>query len=303
MPDFSRIVDSAITPGNEGLRPVIEKEILHYDILFALDREGLLDNLTFQGGTCLRLCHGSPRFSEDLDFVGGFDFSAAQLEQIRDCVMDHIARRYGLEVNVKSPEVMREEPTYAGLNMDRWQVAVTTNPGRRDLPRQKIKLEVCNVPAHTSELRPLQRNYGTLPASYQDLLVPVETRDEILADKVVSLPACRDYIRHRDIWDILWLTQNGRARLDPNLVSRKISDYGIEDYQTFLDEMIDQVVGIAASEKFRGEMARFIEPASRARTIDRPGFSRYLGGGVREVLEEARRALFAPDAVPTEFEM
>ncbi|HET6629122.1 MAG TPA: nucleotidyl transferase AbiEii/AbiGii toxin family protein, partial [Woeseiaceae bacterium] len=46
-------------------RPVVEKELLHYDILFALDTEGLLDPLTFQGGTSLRLCYGAQRFSED----------------------------------------------------------------------------------------------------------------------------------------------------------------------------------------------------------------------------------------------
>jgi len=68
--DFNTMVDLAMTaPGRGHMRPVIEKELLHYDILFCLDKEGLLDQLTFQGGTSLRLCHGSPRFSEDLDFV------------------------------------------------------------------------------------------------------------------------------------------------------------------------------------------------------------------------------------------
>lgn len=39
-----------------AMRPVIEKEVLHYDILFCLDQMGLLDNLVFQGRTSLRLC-------------------------------------------------------------------------------------------------------------------------------------------------------------------------------------------------------------------------------------------------------
>lgn len=59
------------------MRAVVEKELLHYDLLFVLDRGGLLDNLTFQGGTALRLCYGSSRLSEDLDFLGGKDFSSA----------------------------------------------------------------------------------------------------------------------------------------------------------------------------------------------------------------------------------
>ena len=72
--DFQALVEKAMQVAGRGhMRPVIEKELLHYDILFALDKESLLDTLTFQGGTALRLCYGSPRFSEDLGFAGGAD--------------------------------------------------------------------------------------------------------------------------------------------------------------------------------------------------------------------------------------
>lgn len=39
-----------------GLTPVIEKEIVHYEIIRSLGRNGLLQDITFQGGTSLRLC-------------------------------------------------------------------------------------------------------------------------------------------------------------------------------------------------------------------------------------------------------
>ena len=56
--DFNLLVEMAMREKNlNHMRPVIEKELLHYDILFALDSKGFLDNLTFQGGTCLRLCY------------------------------------------------------------------------------------------------------------------------------------------------------------------------------------------------------------------------------------------------------
>ncbi|MFG6573520.1 nucleotidyl transferase AbiEii/AbiGii toxin family protein [Sulfitobacter sp. 1A13353] len=293
MQNFAKLVDLAITPGAEGLRPVIEKEILHYDILFALDRENLLGDLTFQGGTCLRLCYESPRFSEDLDFVGGFDFSQERLMKIRECVMDHIGARYGLEVDVKNPKQMSEEKTYWGLKTDRWQVSVTTNAGRADLPRQKIKLEVANVPARTNTLRALNRNYSFLPASYQDLLVPSETKHEIMADKVVSLSACRHYIRYRDIWDLQFLKRS-KAVMDPSLIADKIRDYQSEDFETSLAEMRDEVRTIATSETFRREMIRFIEPDARARTLDKPGFFEFLGDSVSEILADAYQALYEP---------
>jgi predicted nucleotidyltransferase component of viral defense system len=74
---FDELVAMAINQGGAAAqRPVIEKELLHFDILFCLDEAGLLDRLTFQGGTALRLCYGSNRLSEDLDFAGGEDFCA-----------------------------------------------------------------------------------------------------------------------------------------------------------------------------------------------------------------------------------
>ena len=56
---------------NLKLQPVIEKELIHYEIIRAMSENGFLERLCFQGGTALRLCYGSDRFSEDLDFTGG----------------------------------------------------------------------------------------------------------------------------------------------------------------------------------------------------------------------------------------
>ncbi len=46
-------------PRLNGTQLVIEKDILHDDILFALELGGFLEDLVFQGGTALSLCHGA----------------------------------------------------------------------------------------------------------------------------------------------------------------------------------------------------------------------------------------------------
>lgn len=45
------------------------KEILQEIALYALWRADFFDVALFQGGTSLRILHGLPRFSEDLDFL------------------------------------------------------------------------------------------------------------------------------------------------------------------------------------------------------------------------------------------
>lgn len=129
--DFDTLVTAAIQQsGLAGLRPVVEKELLHYDILFCLSEAGLLKNLTFQGGTSLRLCYSSNRFSEYLDFAGGAEFCSADLAEMKDCIEDYLGNRYGLEVTVKEPKELRNEPAYAEVNVDKWQISVTTAPER-----------------------------------------------------------------------------------------------------------------------------------------------------------------------------
>ena len=47
---FDALVERALEGGQVGhMRSVIQKELLHHDILYALDRAGLLNGLVFQG--------------------------------------------------------------------------------------------------------------------------------------------------------------------------------------------------------------------------------------------------------------
>ena len=53
MPDlnFGELVERAMEkPGLQAIGHVVEKELLHYDILFTLEREGCLNSLVFHGG-------------------------------------------------------------------------------------------------------------------------------------------------------------------------------------------------------------------------------------------------------------
>jgi len=81
---FERLVAQALrdhAPLNP-LAMVVGKELLHHDILREMSGAGLLEKLTFMGGTCLRMCYGSNRLSEDLDFTGGDGFSRDSLRSL-----------------------------------------------------------------------------------------------------------------------------------------------------------------------------------------------------------------------------
>ena len=103
---------------------------------------GFFGPIVFQGGTSLRLCHGPPVHSEDLDFAGGTGFGVDDLRGLGECVRSSLAGM-SPDVQVKVREPVRDE----GL-VRRWRISIRTAAQRRDLPSQSIKLEVASVPAH-----------------------------------------------------------------------------------------------------------------------------------------------------------
>ncbi len=286
--DFAELVGLAMSSaGRTRMRPVVQKELLHYDILYSLDAEGLLDQLTFQGGTSLRLCHGAPRYSEDLDFVGGRDFDRRQLEPLKDCIERYIGRRYGLEVSVQEPTDLKHERENDGLKIEKWQISVTTDQGKRHIPRQRIKIEVANIDAYSKEARAIRLHYEFLPEGYGDTLVLAETLDEVMADKLVSLVNTTGYVRNRDIWDLHWLKRQGiDIRID--WVRQKIRDYRIEDYLQKLDRMLKRLPEITEGNVFQRELARFIPLDVAERTLDKPKFRQFLVSELSEMLERLR---------------
>lgn len=133
---FDQLVDEAIRnlPQFAPLRVVVEKELLHHDILREMSRAGFLQKLTFIGGTCLRSCYGSSRLSEDLDFTGGADFAKQTLSELGATLVERLEVKYGLPVDVGEP--VREEG-----NVDTWKLRVVTRPGRKHLPAQRINID------------------------------------------------------------------------------------------------------------------------------------------------------------------
>ena len=251
-----------------GLTPVIEKEIVHYEIIRSLGRNGLLQDITFQGGTSLRLCYGSQRYSEDLDFVAGDKFDSLPLDDFSRTLRCDLLRSYDTEVSVREPKVVND---LDGVGMRRWTVSVNTNIARPDLPKQRIKLEIASVPAHTSTVRRVAVNYPELAGMYDDLTIRCQTLEEILADKLISFSATDTHIRHRDLWDIPWIVRAQEIDFSAvaALVAAKHDDYRCP---VPLARMI--AVGMQrahvcyADGSFTGQMQRFLSPAILNRTHD-----------------------------------
>ena len=269
---FDRLVDEALRTQTSlaPLRAVVEKELLHHDILREMADAGLLHRLTFIGGTCLRACYGSHRLSEDLDFAGGADFDRTTLGGLGPLLIERLVAKYGLRVSVSEP--VRE----AGL-VDTWKIQVITRAGRRDLPTQRINIDICAVPSHDPRPLLLRNPYG-VDMGTAGLILQAESREEILADKLLALALRPNRLKYRDLWDIGWLAQQG-VQPPLGLIPLKITDHRwtMTDFQQRLIERRDLL--LRDDEIYQGftrEISRFLPPGRVAETIGKPDFWTWL---------------------------
>ena len=251
---FDQLVHVAIQQQQSllALRPVVEKELLHHDILRVLSQEGLLHQLTFMGGTCLRACYGAVRLSEDLDFTGGHDFTRDQLATMGRLLSESLQAKYGLKVEVAEP--VREQG-----NVDTWKLKVQTRPGQKDMPAQRINLDVCAIASYQVRPMVMLNAYGVDMGS-SGLILRAQSREEIFADKLLAFALRPNRVKHRDIWDIAWLTQQ-KVKPALDLINQKLSDHRVAK-PVFLSAFSERLRTLKndpdTADDFQKEMRRFL---------------------------------------------
>ena len=284
---FDQLVNEALRSRVEltSLRPVVEKELLHHDILREMSEAGLLKGLTFIGGTCLRACYGSSRLSEDLEFTGGSDFQRSDLAELACVLVDRLQTRYGLPVSVS-------EPVKTGGQVSTWKLTIETRSGQKHLPAQRIHLDICAIPSHDPRPMMLRNLYG-IDLGTSGLILQAQSREEILADKVIALAFRENRIKNRDLWDIAWLIQQG-IELPVQLIPLKIRDHQRDDaeFHASLKERLDAMKSRPEMrEDFMKEMRRFLPAATVRETIEAEPYWAYLTQVVDDLARKAMSVL------------
>mgnify|MGYP001805945313 CR=1 FL=1 len=274
---FDNLVAQALQ--NQGelapLLPVVEKELLHHDILREMSSAGLLGKLTFIGGTCLRACYGSNRLSEDLDFTGGRDFKRETLSRLGAVLVDRLAVKYGLQVEVSEP--VKDTGT-----VDTWKVRMITRPEQKGVPSQRINIDVCALPSYDKRPIVLRNLYG-VDMGTSGLIIQAQSREEILADKLIAFTLRPNRLKNRDLWDIGWLKQNNIS-LPLDLIPKKILDHRctVDEYLLQLSERsrsLHHDPGVKAA--FIHEMQRFLPYKTVQDTVNHADFWDYLSAVIQ----------------------
>lgn len=247
-----------------GCRSALEeeqalREITQEVVLAALGRTDFFARAAFQGGTCLRIFHGLPRFSEDLDFALAAPDTGFQLSPYLEAVSAELtAYGYGLEVDHRD----RAGAVQTGFLKDdslgrllRLDYRPVTGP----LRKIRIKLEVdTNPPSGARYDMPIL-----------DFPFPSATRifdpPSLLAGKIHAL-LCREYTKGRDWFDFIWYATR-RVTINHDLLTSALGQLGpwagkaVVADNAWCGRALAAAIGRLDVERAREDVRRFVKPA------------------------------------------
>jgi predicted nucleotidyltransferase component of viral defense system len=256
------------------------KEAIHLHLLSALSETGVLQHVVFQGGTALRLCYRGERYSEDLDFVcgkAGVYLKDVEFDALVDEALETTKRTLQRDFDIDAAQIALKRPAQrelvkgSAVNVAAWQIAVPVNPTPRT-PKSRIKIEFANVPSYDSKALAVSATPGLV--QIQDVILNVETPDEILADKAVALTA-RTALKFRDVWDVWFLVNKLGTTPNREMVRKKFADYGTSDIAVKAKARLDELAKDTTVTAFYAEMSRFL-PSARVAQMSQVNMQRTM---------------------------
>lgn len=248
---------AAAVPELAAIRGTVENELLAMATLHALHAESLLPReAVFIGGTCLRLCHGSPRFSDDLDFhlPPAVAFRGLDAELLRQTLEPHI----GAAVAVSLP--LSEQTS----RLARISAVLPERNRSQRRPRTRIDMARKAQLDARDTIVSLHMAGGNVPGLgdlADPLSIPASSKEEILVDKHLALVGRAKRIKQRDVFDILWLRHQG-VEFQADLLAAKLPADQHESFPTALRQRATAgSAGIAGGE-YAAEMRRFLPQGS-----------------------------------------
>ena len=237
------------------------KEIIQEIMLFSLWQAGFFEVAAFQGGTSLRILHGLPRFSEDIDFIlkePDPEFSwLPYLESITET-----CKEFGIEPEALDKARMDQRVKKALIK----DTSIASQLNLRfmdDLNRRKLKIKLeidCNPPSGSD----FNYAYLDFPVDYE---VCHQDLSSNFALKIHAL-LCRPYLKGRDWFDFSWYITQG---VTPNLLllQNALIQYGpwkaqeININQNWLVSVLGKIISSINWKEAASDVERFLKPVDQ----------------------------------------
>ena len=195
MTIFDEMV-AAYNPQNATQKTNAQHQVMQQIVLAGLQKGGFFEHAAFYGGTCLRIFHGLPRFSEDMDFTLVEKIPAIHLENYFQSIREVFALT-GKDVVITKKEKLhfgRVESAFLKEDTAAYDIAFQTEK------TIKVKIELDTNPPllFDTEQKLMMQPYSTM--------IRCLTLPDLFAGKMHAL-VFRNWktrIKGRDWYDFEW---------------------------------------------------------------------------------------------------
>ncbi|MGN0029203.1 MAG: nucleotidyl transferase AbiEii/AbiGii toxin family protein [Marinilabiliaceae bacterium] len=232
--------------------PNAEQEVCQMIALAGLNRGGFFDHAAFYGGTCLRLLHGLPRFSEDMDFSLTEKRDDVHLDNYFDAIRDEFSIA-GFEVEITKKEKKnfgRVESAFLKENTEAYDIKFRTKPSI------KVKIELDTDPPL------LFRTEPKLLMKPHSFMTRCFTLPDLYAGKMHALVyrSWRHRVKGRDWYDFEWYVRNN-VKLDFRHLQARIKEFNGEDVsrEQFMARLRDRL-GSTSISNVKQDVLPYVNP-------------------------------------------
>lgn len=258
------------------------REVMQEIALAALQRGGFFDQAAFYGGTCLRIFHGLPRYSEDLDFSlmqpdKGFSF-APYLQKLTE---EFAAFGFEIEISEKIKTADTDiASAFLKKTASRYDIKIN---GQRVL---KIKFEVDTDPplGFKTEQKLLLQPYS--------FFVNCFTLPDLFAGKAHALlfRQWNNRVKGRDWYDFEWYVRKGIPLNLAHLAMRAQQSGHFNDTTMSKDQFADllaQRIEQIDLDSAKEDVVRFLRSPEEIAIWSKPYFHQLAEKAVESALKEA----------------
>lgn len=240
---------------NEGntATPNAEQEVCQKITLAGLRRGGFFEHAAFYGGTCLRLFHGLPRWSEDMDFSLTEKRADIHLENYFDAIREEF-NLAGFDVTISKKDKKafgRVESAFLKENTEAYDIKFQT----KKTVKVKIELDTDPPLMFATEQKLLLQPYSFMTRCF--------TLPDLFAGKMHALVyrAWRRRVKGRDWFDFEWYVRN-QIPLDFKHLQARIKEFSGEDVSldAFL-ELLRQRLSTTNIDNVKQDLLPYIDSA------------------------------------------
>ena len=200
--------------------PNIEQEVMQHIALAGLHRGGFFQHAAFYGGTCLRLFHNLPRYSEDMDFSLIEKRDDIHIENYFPAIIEEF-RLASHEVSIVKKDKKtfgRAESAFLKDNTEAYDIKFQT----KKTVKVKIELDTDPPLAFETEQLALQQPYSFMTRCF--------TLPDLYAGKMHAMVyrAWQRRVKGRDWYDFEWYVR-WNTPLDFKHLQERIREFNGEE--------------------------------------------------------------------------